>query len=268
MRSIRSVRGLGTPRILTHNPRASHTSRNRPEGGSRRRVLSSRFVFEQLTLAPGLALIFDMDGVVLHSTDLHMKAWVAYLEKNGVKDTSVIFRMLGKRNDEIVHDIFGANLTQAEMAEHGAAKERLYREMMTPVLEQSYVAGVREFLKAAHTRGIPLALATNAEPLNVDFVLDYAGLRPMFSAIVDGSQVTHAKPHPEVFLTAAERIGVEPRNCVIFEDSPGGIQAALSAGGRVVGLLTTEREYPQAALTVPDFTDPKLLPWLAEQRAL
>ncbi len=239
-----------------------------PKRCFRKPVLSSRFVFEELTLSPGLALIFDMDGVVLHSTDLHMKAWVAYLERNGVEDTSVIFRMLGKRNDEIVHDIFGADLSEAEMKEHGAAKERLYREMMTPVLELSYVAGVRELLRAAHARGIPLALATNAEPLNVDFVLDHAGLRPLFSAIVDGSQVTHAKPHPEVFLTAAARIGVEPRNCVIFEDSPGGIQAALSAGGRVVGLLTTEKAYPQAQLTMPDFTDPKLLPWLAEQRAL
>ncbi len=217
-------------------------------------MLSSRFVFEKLTLSQGLALIFDMDGVVLHSTDLHMKAWILYLERNGVADTSVIYRMLGKRNDEIVHDIFGATLSEAEVIEHGAAKERLYRELMTPVLEASYVSGVREFLRAAHAQGIPLALATNAEPLNVDFVLDFAGLRPLFSAIVDGSQVTHAKPHPEVFLAAAKRIGIAPRNCVIFEDSPGGIQAALSAGGRVVGLLTTEKAYPQAAMTMLDFT--------------
>lgn len=229
-------------------------------------MLSSRFVFEELTISAGLALIFDMDGVVLHSTELHMKAWITYLERHGVEDTSVIFRMLGKRNDQIVHEIFGKDLSEAEVEEHGAAKERLYRELMTPVLEESYVAGAREFLRAARARGIPLALATNAEPLNVDFVLDHAGLRPLFSAIVDGSQVTHAKPHPEVFLTAAARIGVEPRNCVIFEDSPGGIQAALGAGGRVVGLLTTEKEYPQAALTMPDFTDAKLLPWLAGQR--
>jgi HAD superfamily hydrolase (TIGR01509 family) len=223
-------------------------------------------VIENLTLSPGLGLIFDMDGVVLHSTDLHMKAWVQYLERTGVEDTSVIYRMLGKRNDQIVHEIFGRDLPEAEVVEHGAAKEWLYRELMTPVLEESYVAGVREFLRAAHAQAIPLALATNAEPLNVDFVLDHAGLRPLFSAIVDGSQVTHAKPHPEVFLTAAARIGVAPCNCVIFEDSPGGIQAALSAGGRVVGLLTTEKEYPQAALTIQDFTDAKLLPWLAEQR--
>ncbi len=230
------------------------------------RVLSSRFVFEELTLARGLALIFDMDGVVVHSTGLHMQAWVTYLERHGIGDTSVIYRMLGKRNDQIVYDIFGHDLAEQAMLEHGAAKERLYRELMAPVLEQSYVAGCRELLRAAHARGIPLAVATNAEPLNVDFVLDGSNLRPLFSVIVDGHQVTNAKPHPEVFLTAAAGLGVEPRNCIIFEDSPGGVQAALSAGGRVVALLTTEREYARVPLAIPDFTDPRLVPWLALQR--
>jgi HAD superfamily hydrolase (TIGR01509 family) len=137
---------------------------------------------------------------------------------------------------------------------------------MAPVLEVHYVAGARELLHAAHRQGIPLALATNAEPLNVDFVLDGSNLKPLFSVIVDGHQVAHAKPHPEIFLTAAAHLGVAPGNCIVFEDSPGGFQAALSAGGRVVALLTTEREYRQAALAIADFTDPRLVSWLALQR--
>lgn len=229
-------------------------------------MLSSRFVFEQLTLARGLALIFDMDGVVVHSTALHMQAWVTYLERHGIADTSVIYRMLGKRNDELVRDIFGHDLPEEVVREHGAAKERLYRELMAPVLEQHYVAGSRELLRAAHARGIALALATNAEPLNVDFVLDASDLRPLFSVIIDGSQVVHAKPNPEIFLTAAARLGVDPRNCIIFEDSPGGVQAALGAGGRVVALLTTEPEYAKVPLAIADFTDPRLTDWLAIQR--
>jgi len=204
--------------------------------------------------------------VLVHSTAMHMQAWVTYLERHGIADTSVIYRMLGKRNDEIVHDIFGQDLPAEATREHGAAKERLYRELMAPVLEEHYVAGARELLHAAHRQGIPLALATNAEPLNVDFVLDGSNLKPLFSVIVDGHQVAHAKPHPEIFLTAAARLGVAPGNCIIFEDSPGGFQAALSAGGRVVALLTTEREYRQAALAIADFTDPRLVSWLALQR--
>ena len=229
-------------------------------------MLSSRFVFEELTLSPGLAIIFDMDGVLIHSTALHTQAWITYLERHGVQDTSVIFRMLGKRNDEIVYDVFGHDIPEEVMIEHGAAKERLYRELMAPVLEGHFVAGARELVRAAHARAIPLAVATNAEPLNVDFVLDGAGLRPFFDAIVDGHQVTHAKPHPEIYLAAAARLGIAPANCVIFEDSPGGVKAALAAGGRVVALLTTEKNFPQAALCIPDFADPRLLPWLAAQR--
>lgn len=223
-------------------------------------------MFEELSLARGLALIFDMDGVLLHSTELHTRAWVTYLARHGIEDTSVIYRMLGKRNDQIVYDVFGKDLSEEVMLEHGAAKERLYRELMAPALEQHYVPGVRELLHAAHQQGIPLALATNAEPLNVDFVLDGSNLKPLFTVIVDGHQVVNAKPDPEIFLTAAARLGVEPRNCIIFEDSPGGVQAALSSGGRVVALLTTEREYRQAALAIADFTDPRLVSWLAAQR--
>ena len=223
-------------------------------------------MFEELTLAPGLALIFDMDGVLVHSTALHMQAWVTYLERHGIADMSVIYRMLGKRNDQIVYDIFGRDLPEDVMLEHGAAKERLYRELMAPVLEQNYVAGGRELLRAAHARGIPLALATNAEPLNVDFVLGASDLKTLFSVIVDGHQVANAKPHPEVFLTAAAHLGIAPRNCIIFEDSPGGVQAALSSGGRVVALLTTEPEYMHVPLAIPDFTDPRLVSWLALQR--
>ena len=209
-----------------------------------------------------------MDGVLVHSTGLHMQAWVTYLERHGIADTSVIYRMLGKRNDQIVGEIFGHDLPVDVMREHGAAKERLFRELMAPVLEQHYVAGARELLHAAHRQGIPLALASNAEPQNVDFVLDGSNLRALFSVIVDGHQVTNAKPHPEIFLTAAARLGVAPRNCIIFEDSPGGVQAGLSSGGRVVALLTTERECRQAALAIADFTDPRLVPWLAVQRPI
>ena len=108
----------------------------------------------------------------------------------------------------------------------------------------------------------PHELATNAEPENVDFILGGAGLLDCFQALVDGHQVSRPKPDPEVFLTAAQRLGVDPTHCVVFEDSPGGMQAARAAGARVVGLLTTLQEAPLADLSIPNFLDPGLLPWL------
>jgi beta-phosphoglucomutase len=223
-------------------------------------------VKEYLQSAQGLAFILDMDGVIINSTDLHTRAWEEYLLRHGRKDDSLMARMLGKRNDQIVHDIFGTELSPDEAMEHGFAKERLYREMMEPVFAEQLVPGVVDFIWSVTDAGIPLALATNAEPLNVDFVLDGAGVRDCFRAIVDGHQVEHAKPAPDVYLEAARRLGVETKNCIVFEDSPGGMTAARAAGARLVALLTTMENAPLADLAVPDFHHPDLAEWLERQR--
>jgi beta-phosphoglucomutase-like phosphatase (HAD superfamily) len=107
------------------------------------------------------------------------------------------------------------------------------------------------------------AVATNAEPANVDFVLDRANLRHHFRAAIDGHQVTHPKPHPEIYLKAAQALGVPPANCVIFEDSMTGVQAGLAAGIRVVGITTTHHELPGVSLLIPNFLHPSLETWLA-----
>ena len=126
-------------------------------------------------------------------------------------------RMYGKRNDQIVRDFFGESLSAEEVAARGAAKEQLYREMIRGRLEEILVPGVRAFLE--RYRSFPKAIATNAEPANVDFLLDRADLRRYFQAVVDGHQVTHPKPHPEVYLRAAEKLGAAPRDCIVMEDS-------------------------------------------------
>lgn len=229
-------------------------------------MLSFPPVREYLQSLQGLAFILDMDGVLVNSTDTHTLAWERYLENLGMNANGLMARMLGKRNDEIVRDIFGADLTHGQVLEHGFAKERLYREMMAPDLGRHLVPGVVDFVRDASAAGIPLALGTNAEPLNVDFILDGAGIRSCFQVLVDGHQVARAKPDPEVYLLAAARLGVDPANCIVFEDSPGGMTAALSAGARLVALLTTLEDAPQAGIAVPDFRHPALAEWLSHQR--
>jgi beta-phosphoglucomutase len=213
----------------------------------------------------GLAFIFDMDGVLVNSTTLHTLAWEHYLESLSMSAAGLMQRMLGKRNDQIVRDLFGHDLPQVEVDRHGADKECLYRELMAPVIHQHLVPGVVAFVKQAAAAGIPLALGTNAEPLNVDFVLRHAGLDGLFQAIVDGHQVSRPKPDPEVYLEAARRLGVPPANCIVFEDSPGGMAAARAAGARLVALLTTLDEAPAADVAISDFTCPRLSQWLAGQ---
>ncbi len=185
-----------------------------------------------LILNPELALIFDLDGVVVDSMPTHTLAWERYLEANGIDPQNVESRMHGKRNDDLVRDLFGAHLTATEIFDHGAAKERLFREIIGSTLAAKLVPGVREFVERA-SKTVPLAVGTNAEPANVDFILNGAGIRQFFRAIVDGSQVARPKPFPDVYLRGAELMGVDPANCMVFEDSPVGIQAARAAGMRV-----------------------------------
>jgi beta-phosphoglucomutase family hydrolase len=208
-----------------------------------------------------VALIFDMDGVIVNSNPVHRQAWEVYNRRLGIETTEEMQqRMYGKRNDQIVRDYMGEHLSDAEVFEHGAAKERLYRELIGPKLEASLVPGVREFLERYHE--IPKAVASNAEELNVSFVLDSAGLRRFFRAVVDGHQVSNPKPAPDVFLKAAELLGVAPQDCVVFEDSYSGVQAGLAAGMRVVGFRTTHAELPGTSLAVDNFLAPELEAWM------
>jgi beta-phosphoglucomutase family hydrolase len=215
-------------------------------------------------LAHKQALILDMDGVIVDSNRWHRLAWADYNRRHGIEtDEAMQQRMYGKRNDDIVRDFFGAHLTDAEVYAHGAAKERLYREMIRPALNESLVPGVREFLQR-HS-GEPVGMATNAEPENVEFLIEEAGLRPYFRVLVDGHQVPNPKPHPDIYLRAAELLGVRPCDCVVFEDSLPGIEAARAAGMAVVGLTTTHQVLPGVDLEIRDFTSPDLEPWLANR---
>src|SRR5579884_1346776 len=186
---------------------------------------------------PASAYIFDLDGVLIDSMPLHTEAWRIYLKRLNKPIEDVEVRMHGRRNDEIVAELISGDLTPAEVFEHGAAKERLFREMMQPHLAEHMVPGVSEFLRrSAATRS--MAVASNAEPANIDFVLDGAGLRGCFEVIVDGHQVARPKPWPDVYLRAAELLRVKPADCIVFEDSPAGVAAGRAAGSRVVGIGT------------------------------
>jgi len=208
------------------------------------------------------ALILDMDGVIIDSNPWHRIAWEEYNRSLGVETTEDMQRrMYGKRNEELIREFFGEHLSDAEVSAHGRAKEVLYRELMKPHLSDALVPGVREFL--ARHRDLPLAVATNAEAANVDFVLDESGLRPYFRVIIDGHQVVNPKPHPEIYLRVADALGIPPAECVVFEDSQTGVDAALAAGMRVVGLSTTHEELPGVSRLIADFNAPGLEEWLS-----
>ena len=214
------------------------------------------------------ALIFDMDGVLVDSNPLHCQAWERFNLRYGLETTPEMHeRMYGRRNDQIVRDFFGESLDDSEVAARGRAKEELYREMLEGCLEEVIVPGVRRFLE--RHQGLPKAVASNAQPENIHFLLDRAGLGTYFGAVVDGEQVENPKPFPDIYLRAAELLRVRPENCVVFEDSPSGAAAGIAAGMQVIGLSTTYVNLPGTCLTVDNFLNGDLEAWLeARMRAV
>ena len=213
-----------------------------------------------------LALVFDVDGVIVDSNVLHTETWDQYVRRYGRTLPEGFGRnIFGRHNRDIVRDLFGPGLTPEEIDRHGAAKEALYRERMKPLLKEHLVPGVVEFIE--RHAGWPLAVASNAEAANVNLVLEHSGLRRFFRAALDASQVSRPKPDPEIYLRAAELLGVTPADCVIFEDSFSGVAAAHAAGARIVGLQTTHLDLPGADLLIRDFLAPELDAWLEAQRS-
>jgi beta-phosphoglucomutase len=235
----------------------------RPEPEERDRRVSDRV---SGIAAGGLAFIFDMDGVIVDSNPAHRESWEAFNRRYGIETTEEMHqRMYGKRNDDIIRDFFGAHLSAKEIAARGAAKEALYREMIADRIEGMLVPGLRDFLE--QQRGVPMALASNAEPANIDFLLDRAGLRDYFLVVVDGHQVVNPKPDPEIYLKAADLLGVSPANCIVFEDSYSGVAAAKGAGMRIVGVRTTHGNLPGTSINIDNFISGCLRSWLAVQEA-
>lgn len=212
-------------------------------------------------VARGLAFLFDLDGVLIDSMPMHTDAWQAYLRRLGIEQQYIPERMHGKRNSELVRKPIDPGLSDDVAFAHGGAKERLFREMILAAdLERYRVPGVTAFLE--RFRDVPKAVGSNAEPANIEFALERLGLAPYFKVRIDGSQVKRPKPFPEIYLLAAERLGIEPANCIVFEDSPTGVAAGVAAGMRVVGIETTPTTFEGVAFHVKNFLDPSLDLWL------
>ena len=183
------------------------------------------------------AFIFDMDGTLVDNMRFHGEAWQKMLAENGIEADAHEFLIstAGKTNREIIPTFF-ADAGEEKLLELGGRKETIYRELFLP--ERRAIDGAIEFLAAAQTLGIKMAVATAAPVANMEFILDGLDLRKYFDAITTAADVSNGKPDPEVFLKSAEKVGVEPRNCLVFEDAINGFEAANRAGMKSIGIAT------------------------------
>ena len=183
------------------------------------------------------AFIFDMDGTLVDNMHTHTEAWSKMLAENGIKINAHDFlvKTAGKTNREILPTVFG-EISEQRIEELGNRKETLYQEMFLP--HRKAVDGLVEFLTEAQNLKIKMAVATAAPKTNVEYILDGLDLRKFFDAVTTAEDVTNGKPDPEFFLKSAEKLNVEPRNCIVFEDAIGGFEAANRARMQAIGITT------------------------------
>ena len=185
------------------------------------------------------AVIFDIDGTIVDNMHLHAEAFAVFAERHGLPPLTQEdrARLDGRRNSEIFPILFKRDVPRDEWLAYEREKEGLYRELSRGRLAP--MNGLHRLINQLKHDGVPMALATSAPQLNVAHTLSELGLALAFPIIVRGDEVARGKPAPDVFIEAARRLGVDPADCLVFEDAPMGIEAAQAAGMRVVALTTS-----------------------------
>lgn len=182
--------------------------------------------------------IFDLDGVIVDTAKYHYLAWASLADELGFKfteeDNERLKGVSRMRSLDILLEVGGLEFEEAERQAMAEKKNRLYVEYISRLEESELLPGVKEYLTGLRSRGIGIALGSASK--NAEFILNKLNITDLFDAVVDGNKVSLAKPDPEVFLIAAQEIGLQPDGCVVFEDAEAGVQAGKAAGMKVVGI--------------------------------
>jgi beta-phosphoglucomutase family hydrolase len=190
-----------------------------------------------VTDADATAVIFDMDGVLLDSGAHHRDAWRALLADLGVEPAPDFWRRtIGRPAEEAVSHLLERPVAPDEAAALARRKREHYARLAARGMQA--VAGAPAFVDTLVAEGVPRAVATSASRHDVETLLTEIGVRRHFEVVVTADDVRWGKPNPEVYLRAAEGLGLPPQRCLVFEDSVVGVHAARNAGMRVIGLST------------------------------
>jgi beta-phosphoglucomutase len=182
--------------------------------------------------------LFDLDGVLVDTAQYHFLAWQRMAAELGIHFGEAENEQLkGVSRAESLNRILawgGKSLSDAEKQHWMTLKNDWYLELVRGMPADDYLPGAHEFLRASRAAGIKVALGSASK--NAPLILERLGWIPLFDAMVDGNVVTASKPDPEVFLEGARRLGLKPEECVVFEDSEAGVEAARRGGMKVVGI--------------------------------
>jgi beta-phosphoglucomutase len=184
------------------------------------------------------ACIFDLDGVIVDTAHYHYLAWKRLAQEFGYtltpSDNERLKGVSRMQSLDIVLELGGITVSEHEKIMLANKKNAWFRDFVERMLPEEIFPGVKQLIREMKSAGLKVALASSSK--NALTVIELLGIRHAFDAIVDGNMIVHSKPHPEIFLLAAERLGVTPDECVVFEDAEAGVDAALAAGMKCVGV--------------------------------
>lgn len=204
-----------------------------------------------------LAVIFDMDGVICHTNPFHKKAFEAFFDNYSIPYSEEEFEqhMYGKHNSYILSYFFKRSIAGDELLQLEDEKESMFRTIYQSEIET--LPEYLNFLNELKNSNIATGVATSAPRANLDLIIDGLGIRNKMESLMASEDVKEHKPSPEVYLSTAERLGVEPSNCLVFEDSFSGVSAAINAGMKVVGVLSshTKDELPPCDFYIRDYSE-------------
>lgn len=205
------------------------------------------------------AFLFDLNGTMINDMEYHINAWHKILNDLGAGIS--IERMKEEcygKNNELVERILPGRFSEEEKDNMSLEKEKAYQQAFRPQLK--LLNGLQEFLQKAHEAGIKIAIGSAAILFNIDFVIDGTNIRKYFDALISADDVEHSKPDPETFLKASTALNVAPADCLVFEDSPKGVESAFNAGMKAVVITTLHqpdefKNYPNVIRFAKDFTE-------------
>ena len=202
-----------------------------------------------------LAVIFDMDGVICHTNPFHSDAFKVFFGKRGLNPTEEEFEqhMYGKSNKYIFRHFLQREVIGEEFTLLENEKEGLFREIYADKV--ATIPGFLPFLSQLKEKGFKTGVATSAPRANLDLIMGKLNFEPQMESVLASENVKNHKPDPEVYLTSAKNLGVETSQCLVFEDSFSGVSAAINAGMKVVGVLSShsKNELPPCQLYIEDF---------------
>jgi beta-phosphoglucomutase family hydrolase len=203
------------------------------------------------------ALVFDMDGVILDNTPVQARAFQLLFRDLDVEAdaTQLLRRLNGMPATDILKQVIEKPTPEKELKKYADQREFMYRTLYWD--ERRPMAGLVEFLEAARAAGFKIGLGSGSANDTLSYILDYLDLRRFFDAVVGADDVEDGKPDPETYAAVAEKLGIKPENCLVFEDALLGEQAAYKAGMRCVAVTSTLSgpEFQAPLAVVRDFTE-------------